>query len=77
MERTVPTIIPSIAPETADLSLDRLLFPARFFRQPDDVVTEDQLDIQESGPFLPRGHRMRAQSNLCRPCASRQALRPR
>ena len=48
MERTVPTIIPSIAPETADLALDRLLFPARFFSHPDDVVTDDQLDAQEN-----------------------------
>lgn len=52
MERTVPTIIPSIAPETTDLSLDRLLFPARFFSHPDDVITDDQLDIQEKRAIL-------------------------
>lgn len=52
MERSVPTIIPSIAPETADLSLDRLLFPARFFSHPDDVVTDGQLDIQEKRAIL-------------------------
>lgn len=52
MERTAPMIIPSIAPETADLSLDRLLFPARYFSNPDDVVTDDQLDIQEKRAIL-------------------------
>ncbi|GLS28445.1 hypothetical protein SAMN04488498_1525 [Mesorhizobium albiziae] len=52
MERTVPTIIPSIAPENADLSVDRLPFPARFFSHPDDVVTDDQLDIQEKRAIL-------------------------
>jgi hypothetical protein len=52
MERTVSTIIPSIAPETADLSLDRLLFPAGFFSHPDDVVTDAQLDMQEKRAIL-------------------------
>jgi len=52
MERTVSTIIPSVARETADPSLDHLLFPARFFSHPDDVVTDDQLDIQEKRAIL-------------------------
>lgn len=52
MERTVPTIIPSIASETSDPSLDRLLFPARFFSHPEEVVTDDQLDIQEKRAIL-------------------------
>ncbi|AMS43209.1 MULTISPECIES: hypothetical protein [Aminobacter] len=52
MERTVPTIIPSIAPEITDLSLDRLLFPARFFSHPDDVITDDQLGIEEKRAIL-------------------------
>ena len=33
------------------MSLD-LCFPGRFFRQPDDVVTDDQLDIQEKRAIL-------------------------
>jgi hypothetical protein len=52
MERTVSTIIPSIARETSDLSLDRLLFPARFFSHPDDVVDDETLDIQEKRAIL-------------------------
>ncbi len=52
MERTVPTIIPSITPETEDQSLDRLLHPARFFRHPDDVVADDHLDIEEKRAIL-------------------------
>ena len=51
MERTVP-IIHSIAPETSDPSLDRLLFPARFFNHPDEVVADDTLDIQEKRAIL-------------------------
>ncbi|RUM95232.1 hypothetical protein EET67_24495 [Pseudaminobacter arsenicus] len=52
MERTVSTIIPSFTPETSDPSLDRLLFPARFFSHPDDVVEDETLDIQEKRAIL-------------------------
>jgi hypothetical protein len=52
MERTVSTIIPSIARETSDLSLDRLLLPARFFSHPDDVVDDETLGIQEKRAIL-------------------------
>ena len=58
MERTVTTIIPSIAPETSDPSLDRLLYPARFFSHPEDVLRDDTLDVQEKRAILRRGHRM-------------------
>ena len=52
MERAFPTIIPSIAPDTSDLFLDRLIHPARFFRGPEDVVRDDTLDIQEKRAIL-------------------------
>jgi hypothetical protein len=52
MERTVSTIIPSIAPETSDVSLDRLLLPARFISHPDDVVEDETLGIQEKRAIL-------------------------
>lgn len=52
MERTLSKNIPSIAPETADLSLDRLLFPARHFNHPDEVVGDRTLDIQEKRAIL-------------------------
>ena len=45
-------IIPSLVPETSDLSLDRLLSPARHFRHPDDVLKDDTLDIQEKRAIL-------------------------
>jgi len=37
MEQTLSKNIPSIAPETSDPSLDRLLFPARHFSHPDEA----------------------------------------
>lgn len=52
MERETSRIIPSIAPATWDLSLDRLLFPARFFSHPRDVVEDEKLDIQEKRAIL-------------------------
>jgi hypothetical protein len=52
MERPSSPIIPSIAPETSDPSLDRLLFPARFFSHPDEVVEDETLDIQEKRAIL-------------------------
>jgi hypothetical protein len=45
-------IIPSLAPETSDLSLDRLLAPARHFKHPDDVLSDDTLDLQEKRAIL-------------------------
>ncbi|CDX20617.1 conserved hypothetical protein [Mesorhizobium sp. ORS 3324] len=50
MERTFPKT--SIAPETSDPSLDRLLFPARHFNHPDEVVGDRTLDIQEKRAIL-------------------------
>ena len=46
MVRTVMTIISSIAPQTSDPSLDRLLNPARFFGHPEDVLRDSTLDVQ-------------------------------
>lgn len=45
-------IIPSLAPETFDLSLDRLLAPARHFKHPHDVLGDDTLDLQEKRAIL-------------------------
>lgn len=45
-------IIPSLAPETSDLALDRLLSPSRFFRHPDDVLKDDTLELQERRAIL-------------------------
>ncbi|PBB83996.1 MULTISPECIES: hypothetical protein [unclassified Mesorhizobium] len=44
--------ISSIAPETSDPSLDRLLFPARHFNHPDEVMGDRTLDIQEKRAIL-------------------------
>ena len=52
MERSIPTIIPSIAPDTSDLFLDRLIHPARFFNDPEDVLRDDTLDIHEKRAIL-------------------------
>ena len=52
MERAIPTIIPSIAPDTSDLFLDRLIHPARFFSGPEDVLRDDTLDVQEKRAIL-------------------------
>jgi hypothetical protein len=52
MEGTVPTIVPSIAPETSDLFLDRLIHPARFFGCPEDVLRDGTLDVQEKRAIL-------------------------
>jgi hypothetical protein len=45
-------IIASLAPETSDLALDRLLSPSRFFKHPDDVLKDDTLDLQEKRAIL-------------------------
>jgi len=52
MERKVSAIIPSIAPETSDLALDRVLDPARFFDRPADVLAAPGLDLQEKRAIL-------------------------
>ena len=52
MERAIPTIIPSIAPDTSDPFLDRLIHPARFFIDPEDVLRDDTLDVQEKRAIL-------------------------
>ncbi|WP_095204843.1 hypothetical protein [Mesorhizobium carmichaelinearum] len=52
MERSVLPIIPSVAPETSDLFIDRLLDPSRFFSHPDDVLKDDALDVQEKRAIL-------------------------
>ena len=52
MERTFPKNIPSIARETTDPSLDRLLFPALHFSHPDEVVGDRTLDTQEKRAIL-------------------------
>jgi len=45
-------IIPSLAPETAKLALDRLLSPARHFKHPDDVLRDATLEVQEKRAIL-------------------------
>lgn len=52
MTRKVSAIIPSIAPETSDLALDRVLDPARFFDSPADVLAAPDLDLQEKRAIL-------------------------
>ena len=53
MNRQTPTpIIPSLVPETSDLTLDRLLSPARHFRHPDDVLADETLNLQEKRAIL-------------------------
>jgi hypothetical protein len=50
--QTLSPIIPSLAPETSDLALDRLLSPARHFRSPDEVVKDETLNLQEKRAIL-------------------------
>jgi hypothetical protein len=52
MKREVSAIIPSIAPETSDLELDRVLDPARFFDSPADVLAAPDLYLQEKRAIL-------------------------
>lgn len=52
MDRKVSAIIPSIAPETSDLALDRVLDPARFFDRPADVLVAPGLDLHEKRAIL-------------------------
>lgn len=46
------TIIPSLAPETEDVALDRLLSPSRHYKHPDDVVKDAGLDLGEKRAIL-------------------------
>jgi hypothetical protein len=50
--QTISPIIPTLAPEISDLSLDRLLTPARHFQHPQDVLDQDSLDIWEKRAIL-------------------------
>ena len=52
MDKNPAPIIPSIAPETSDPFLDRLLTPARFFKRPDDVLADRTLDVREKRAIL-------------------------
>ncbi|RWL17888.1 MAG: hypothetical protein EOR57_22795 [Mesorhizobium sp.] len=52
MEHQLSTIIASIAPETSDFALDRLFDPARFFKHPDDVLSDATLDVMEKRAIL-------------------------
>src|SRR5690606_40085991 len=52
MERKVSAIIPSLAPETSDLQLGRVLDPARFFDRPGDVLAAPDLDLHEKRAIL-------------------------
>jgi hypothetical protein len=45
-------IIPSLAPEISDLSLDRLLSPASHFQHPKDVLEDGSLDTCEKRAIL-------------------------
>ncbi|TGQ12179.1 MULTISPECIES: hypothetical protein [unclassified Mesorhizobium] len=50
--QTLSPIIPSLAPEMSDLSLDRLLSPASHFQQPRDVLEDGSLDTWEKRAIL-------------------------
>jgi hypothetical protein len=50
--QTLSPIIPSLAPEMSDLSLDRLLSPASYFQHPRDVLEDGSLDIWEKRAIL-------------------------
>lgn len=52
MDNKRAPIILSIAPETSDHFVDRLLTPARFFKRPDDVLAEPTLDVREKRAIL-------------------------
>lgn len=52
MTRKFPAIIPSFAPETDDMALDRLFAPARFFDHPSDVLAAPDLDISAKRAIL-------------------------
>ncbi|WP_245430769.1 hypothetical protein [Mesorhizobium sp. WSM3868] len=50
--QTLSPIIPSLAPDISDLSLDRLLSPASHFQHPQDVLEDGSLDIWEKRAIL-------------------------
>jgi len=52
MDKKPAPIILSIAPETSDPFVDRLLTPARFFKRPDDVLADGTLDVKEKRAIL-------------------------
>lgn len=45
-------IIPSLAPRSGDLALDRLLSPARHYKHPDAVLRDGTLDLNEKRAIL-------------------------
>jgi len=45
-------IIPSLAPQTEDVALDRLLSPARHYKHPDEVLRDATLDRHEKRAIL-------------------------
>jgi len=45
-------ITPSFSPETPDLALERLLTPARHFKDPDEVLKDETLDLHEKRAIL-------------------------
>lgn len=50
--QTLSPIIPSLVPGTCDLSLDRLLAPAKHFKRPPDVLDDAMLDLQKKRAIL-------------------------
>lgn len=52
MQRAGLTIFSSLAPETSDPSLDRLMHPGRFFTSPQDVLRDGTLAVQEKRAIL-------------------------
>jgi hypothetical protein len=52
MDKKPAPIILSIAPETSDPFVDRLLTPARFFKRPDDVLADGTLNVKEKRAIL-------------------------
>lgn len=50
--QTRSPIIPSLAPQTSDRALDRLLSPSRYFRHPGEVLKDSTLELQEKRAIL-------------------------
>jgi hypothetical protein len=46
------TFIPSLAPESNDPELDRLLSPARHYKHPDDVLKDGAIGLAEKRAIL-------------------------
>ena len=49
---TLSLIIPSLLPETSDLTLDRLFSPAKHFKKPEDVLSDTTLELNEKRAIL-------------------------